>query len=140
MSNLQSAYGCGPLIFAVIARDDRKVKNLLSQCPSIIEELDAYGSSPFHHAVNSSPSCLKLLLSMSDRSTLNQVDQFGLSAIHYAVYNSSSRCRLPSPQHKRCRGCHCAELQPSCSRPVAPYTPNLTSYHGFFQMQVYGAK
>ncbi|KAI1289127.1 hypothetical protein F5Y03DRAFT_388847 [Xylaria venustula] len=79
----QAASGCGPLSLAARAGDDKLVRDLLKRLPQSLEEVNDFGHTPVHLAVNH-PSCLHLILDAGGSSMLEKIDWSGESPLAWS--------------------------------------------------------
>ncbi|KAJ8125608.1 hypothetical protein O1611_g8030 [Lasiodiplodia mahajangana] len=72
-SELAEASGCGPLSLAARAGNEELVKVLVKQHPQSLEEVNHFGVTPLHLAVEH-PSCLRLILDAGGSPMLEATD------------------------------------------------------------------
>ncbi|KAI8948055.1 hypothetical protein F4801DRAFT_592137 [Xylaria longipes] len=93
---LAEAAGCGPLRLAAIAGDKTLVQDIILRHPQSLEEVDLFGNTPLHLAINQ-VSCLRLILEASGSSLLNVSNLEGWTPFEYASrmgYTSSYQLLL----------------------------------------------
>ncbi|RYC55236.1 hypothetical protein CHU98_g10977 [Xylaria longipes] len=93
---LAEAAGCGPLSLAAIAGDKTLVQDIILRHPQSLEEVDLFGNTPLHLAINQ-VSCLRLILEASGSSLLNVSNLEGWTPFEYASrmgYTSSYQLLL----------------------------------------------
>ncbi|KAI0551720.1 hypothetical protein F4679DRAFT_537760 [Xylaria curta] len=82
-SKLAEAAGCGSLSLAALAGDERLVQEILNRHPDSFEEVNHFGHTPLHLAVNH-PKCLRLILEAGGSSILENSDVERLTPLECA--------------------------------------------------------
>ncbi|KAF5713071.1 ankyrin repeat-containing protein [Fusarium mundagurra] len=101
--SFHSAYGCGPLGWAILSHNLEEVKLLIANHPSTLGEINEFGHTPLHLAADK-PSILRVLVDVADTALLNWTHYGGSSALDFAVSLSGTSCRgLNKRMCKRCR-------------------------------------
>ncbi|KAI1734981.1 hypothetical protein F4680DRAFT_436612 [Xylaria scruposa] len=80
---LAEAAGCGSLSLAALAGNERLVKEILNRHPDSFEEVNNFGHTPLHLAVNH-PVCLRLILEAGGSSILESLDVERLTPLECA--------------------------------------------------------
>ncbi|GAW19705.1 hypothetical protein ANO14919_091940 [Xylariales sp. No.14919] len=97
----EAASGCGPLSLAARAGNEGLVRDLIRRHPESLQEVNQFGCTPLHLAVNH-PTCLRLILEAGGLSMLEAYDAWHctpLACASFMGYRASVQILLAAGSH-----------------------------------------
>ncbi|KAI1748981.1 hypothetical protein F4782DRAFT_338738 [Xylaria castorea] len=86
---LAEAAECGSLSLAALAGNERLVQEIIDRHPESFEEVNNFGHTPLHLAVNH-PKCLRLIIEAGGSSILETADVEGMTPLECACVSGCS--------------------------------------------------